>query len=674
MSPSSTPGRLPEIASSSGSEPVRPIRRKPLHATSSNYNKRQNGDFDNRHSDRPPGAGDVSLDHLIYPDEDVGYRPVLRSHRTAHQVRQDTCFIRKDGDTQSDEEFTPLSKETSLPDMDSVNHFETIPAGPGVIAALRKHISATLLAKLPGLSDIDFSRHSKPSSIANLRLLLGTYTERSLKKWGNPVYAYLSPNANSSIGPKFIMEVDERHGHGGHDVVEVTWYEAIFEQRVATKLPFKQAATKDELYAVVKYYFLLAVEAGVENFHHDFIPLNRSFVQHLTSLCLHYAPDLRTPTHSTEGYTYDEEPPPRYPTKFDRRRPPGYEKVPGVAKVQQFPQVSIDASEFNPGKSDKSNADDESSSLQRSRHKRQASRMSGFAAETSSHVSAQRGRKPITAFFRNDRPALSRPRSPHEEVSVRSSTPPRNAISSWLKTMTEELKLHPNALTTKARSEKRLELETNQSMSDAIDWPLRGSSPQSSVYSVYKNMDHFSNRDQGSLFSGTDNSIYSFSDQYASKPDEECASLTHLAMTEPLPDNHRHDVEWRAFRTATASLPGVDKDRRERRTSRKAERSRNSIANRRPSSTCGSVVSTSLLQRQKKVIDSRVEKTLHDIEDHYIRLKKLRQHQTSIKAEMIEAKRREEKENQFGDEEMARWEDGVDGADDSNKSRFLRLL
>jgi len=327
MSPSSTPGRLPEIASSSGSEPVRPIRRKPLHATSSNYNKRQNGDFDNRHSDRPPGAGDVSLDHLIYPDEDVGYRPVLRSHRTAHQVRQDTCFIRKDGDSQSDEEFTPLSKETSLPDMDSVNHFETIPAGPGVIAALRKHISAALLAKLPGLSDIDFSRHSKPSSIANLRLLLGTYTERSLKKWGNPVYAYLSPNANSSIGPKFIMEVDERHGHGvhgGHNVVEVTWYEAIFEQRVATKLPFKQAATKDELYAVVKYYFLLAVEAGVENFHHDFIPLNRSFVQHLTSLCLHYVPDLRTPTHSTEGYTYHEEPPPRYPTKFDRRRPPGY--------------------------------------------------------------------------------------------------------------------------------------------------------------------------------------------------------------------------------------------------------------------------------------------------------------------------------------------------------------
>jgi len=176
MSPSSTPGQLPEIASSSGSEPVRPIRRKPLHATSSNYNKRQNGDFDNRHSDRPPGAGDVSLDHLIYPDEDVGYRPVLRSHRTAHQVRQDTCFIRKDRDSQSDEEFTPLSKETSLPDMDSINHFETIPAGPGVIPALRKHISAALLAKLPGLSDIDFSRHSKPSSIANLRLLLGTYT------------------------------------------------------------------------------------------------------------------------------------------------------------------------------------------------------------------------------------------------------------------------------------------------------------------------------------------------------------------------------------------------------------------------------------------------------------------------------------------------------------------
>ncbi|KAI4606075.1 hypothetical protein J4E80_010283 [Alternaria sp. BMP 0032] len=674
MSPSNTPGRLPEIASSSGSEPVRPRRRKPLHATSSNYNKRQNGNFHNRHSDCQPGAGDVSLDHLIYPDEDVGYGPVLRSHRTAHQAREDTCYIPKDQDSQSDEEFTPLSKESSLPDMDPVDHFETISAGPDALAALRKHISAALLARLPDLSNMEFSRHSKPSSIANLRLVLGTYTDRSIKKWGNPVYAYLSPNANSSIGPKFTMEVDERHGHGGHDVVEVTWYEAIFEQRVATKLPFKQAATKDELYAVVKYYFLLAVEAGVENFHHDFIPLNRSFVQHLTSLCLHYIPDLRTPTHSTEGYTYDEEPPPRYPTKFDRRRPPGYEKELGVAKVHQFPQVSIDASGFDPGKSDDSNADGESASLQRSRYEKQASRMPGFAAEPSSHISAHPRRKPITAFSSNHRSFLPRPLTRGEEALVRGSTSPRNAISSWLKTMAEELNLHPDALPTKARSGKRRELKTNQSMSDEIDWPLRGSSPQSSVSSGYKDMDHFSNRDQSSLLSGTGNSIYSFPDQHASKPYEECASLTHLAMTEPLPDKHRHDVEWRAFRTATASLPGVDKDRRERRTSRKAERSRNPIADRRSSSTCGSVVSTSLLQRQKKVIDSRVEKTLHDIEDHYIRLKKLRQHQTSIKAEMVEAKRREGKENRFEDEEMIRWNDEDNGGNDSNKSRFLRLL
>ncbi|KAI4640787.1 hypothetical protein J4E93_008379 [Alternaria ventricosa] len=554
--------------------------------------------------------------------------------------------------------------------MDSVNHFETIPAGPGVIAALRKHISAALLSKLPGLSDIDFSRHSKPSSIANLRLLIGTYTERSLKKWGNPVYAYLSPNANSSIGPKFIMEVDERHGHGGHDVVEVTWYEAISEQRVATKLPFKQAATKDELYAVVKYYFLLAVEAGVENFHHDFIPLNRSFVQHLTSLCLHYAPDLRTPTHSTEGYTYDEEPPPRYPTKFDRRRPPGYEKVLGVAKVQQFPQVSIDASKSNPGKSDNSNADDKSSSLQRSRNERQASRMSGFAAETSSHVSARRQRKPITAFLSNYRSALPRPLNRREEALVRGSTSPRNAISSWLKTVAEELKLHPDALPTKARSGNRQELKTNESMSDEIDWLLRGSSPQSSVSSGHKDMDHFSNRDQSSLLSGTDNSVYSFPDQHASKPDGDCARVTHIAMTEPLPDKHRHNVEWRAFRTATASLPGVDKDRRERRTSRKAERSRNPISNRRSSSTFGRIVSPALLQRQKKVIDSRIEKTLHDIEDHYIQLKKLRQLQASIEAEIAEEKRREEKENRLEDEEMMRQKEGEDGADDSNKSNF----
>lgn len=583
MSSSNRPGRLPEIASSSGSEPVRPQRRKHLHATGSKHNERRNIDLDNRHSDRQAGAGDVSLDHLIYSDEYLGYRPVLRSDRIAHQARAKARSVLKEPDLQSDEVSMPLSKESSLPEMDSVNHFETIRAGFDAIAALRKHISATLLAWLPDLSDMEFSRHSKPSSTVNLRLVLGTYTDRSIKKWGNPVYAYLSPNSNSSIGLKFIMEVDERHahgGHGGHDVVEVTWYEAVFEQKVATKLPFKQAATKDELYAAVKYYFLLAVEAGVEDFHHDFIPLNRSFVQHLTSLCLHYVPDLRTPTPSTEGYTYDEKPTPQYPTKFDRRRPPGYEKEPGVAKVQQFLHVSMDASESNPGKSHNSNADDETSSLQRSGYEKQASRTPGFVAETSLHISAQQRRKPITAFLHNDRSALPRPHSQREEVSVRSSTYPRNAISSWLGTMTEELKSHPNAPPTKARSGKRRELKSNQSAPGAIFWPLRGFSPQSSVYSGYEDMDHFSNRDQGSLLSGTDNSVYSFSDQHASKPNGERAKLTHITMTEPTPDKHLYDVEWRTFRTATASLPGVEKDRRERRTSRKAERFRNPIANR----------------------------------------------------------------------------------------------
>ncbi|KAH6866355.1 hypothetical protein BKA58DRAFT_460026 [Alternaria rosae] len=470
MSSSNRPGRLREIASSSGSELVRPQRRKPLHATSSKHNERRKGDLDNRPSDRQADAGDVSLDHLIHPHEYVDYRPVLRSDRIAHQTRARTRLVLKDRDFQSDEVSIPLSKGSSLPYMESVDHFETIRAGSHAITALRKHISAALLARHPDLSDMEFSRHSKPSSIANLRLVLGTYTDRSIKNWGNPVYAYLSPNANSSIGPKFIMEVNERHGHGGHDVVEVTWYEAVFEQRVATKLPFKQAATKDELYAAVKYYFLLAVEAGVEAFHHDFIPLNRSFVQHLTSLCLHYVPDLRTPTPSTEGYTYDEKPPPQYPTKFDRRRPPGYEKEPGVAKVQQFSHVSMDASESYPDKSDNGSADDESSSLQRSRYEKQASRTPGFAAETSLHISAQRRRKPITAFLHNDRSALPRLRSQRKEVSACSSTYPCNAISSWLGTMTEELKSHPNAPPTKARSGKRCELKSNQSAPGAIDW------------------------------------------------------------------------------------------------------------------------------------------------------------------------------------------------------------
>jgi len=85
-------------------------------------------------------------------------------------------------------------------------------------------------------------------------------------------------------------------------------------------------------------------------------------------------------------------------------------------------------------------------------------------------------------------------------------------------------------------------------------------------------------------------------------------------------------------------------------------------------------VSPSLLQRQKKVIDSRIEKTFHDIGDDYIKLKKLRQLQTSVKAEMVEAKRREDEEKRLEDAETMRRKDKENDANDSNKSKFLRLL
>jgi hypothetical protein len=522
----------------------------------------------------------MSLSHLVYADKEVKDRPVLRSDRAAHKAPTKAPAIPRDQDLQSDDESTPTSKATHLPDTNSDDRLKAIPAGPNAISALRKHIFANLLAKLPDLKAMKFSRHNKPSSFANLRLLLGTYTAKNMNKWGNPVYVYMRPNVNLSIGPILVMEVDERHKGGGYDLMEVTCEEAVEEEKVAMNDPFKQAATEYELRALVKYYFLLAVEAGVEDFHHDFIPFNRSFVQYLTKLCLHYVPDLQTPAPSLGSYIDDQKSPPRSHKILDRRRLRGYENRPGVAKVKRFQQAIVDSSEFDPGDNNGDKEVQGSSiqlDLQHSRDEDQASRLSVVATEESFHSSTKKQYTPVSSFFHNDRSHLPRLRSQRDESAT------RNLISSWLGTINEEREPYMGALPDKAQSGERLDLNGNWLALDPIDQPLRRLRSQNSVYSGSEDMNHVSRRNQSGLLSGINLHISSFSGQSASNPSKERARVTYYAMSEPTPDRSRQNVEWRRFRAATSSLPGVQRNRRERRASRRAEQSHNPIANRRPS-------------------------------------------------------------------------------------------
>ena len=110
--------------------------------------------------------------------------------------------------------------------------------------------------------------------------------------------------------------------------------------------------THGELYAAVKYHFLLAVEARVEDFQYHFIPVNGSFVQHLTSLCQHYDPDLLTPESSTWWYSDDSRAPPKRRKERDRRRPPGYAERLGVARVGPDREDSDDTSNVDQAKND----------------------------------------------------------------------------------------------------------------------------------------------------------------------------------------------------------------------------------------------------------------------------------------------------------------------------------
>ena len=221
-------------------------------AAGSRRHSRQNEEPDYHDSDLQTDVRDPDFDNIDIPPRDVGPGPVTRARMQAavkDRMETPTPQTTQGNDQQSDSGV--WSDDSFAPETNPIVHIESISVGPHAIYALRKHIPARLLAKLPFLSEVKFSKHSKPVAIANIRLLLGTFADKSLTRWGNPVYAYLRPNTNRSIGPMFTMEGDEEYGRG-HNIVKVSWDEGSLRKEGTLKPPFKQAMTYGKLYAVVK--------------------------------------------------------------------------------------------------------------------------------------------------------------------------------------------------------------------------------------------------------------------------------------------------------------------------------------------------------------------------------------------------------------------------------------
>jgi hypothetical protein len=614
-------------------------------AAGSRRHIRQNEEPDYHDSDLQADVRDLDFDNIDIPPRDLGPGPVTRARMQAavkDRMETPTPQTTRGNDQQSDSGV--WSDDSFASDTNPIIHIESISAGPHAISALRKHILTRLLAKLPFLSELKFSKHSKPVAIANIRLLLGTFADKSLTRWGNPVYAYLRPNTNRSIGPMFTMEGDEEYGRG-HNIVEVGWDEGSLRKEVTLKPPFKQAMTHGELYAVVKYYFLLAVEARVEGFQHDFIPVNESFVQHLTSLCQHYDPDLLTPESSFSEYSDDSKAPPKRRKERDRRRPPGYAERPGVARVGPNREDSDDTSNLHPAKSDNGTSvlglyplgEDENRSP-----KFEPSTAYHDADNADYRRNDEEGDGYVQTASRSHTRGTSSPTPPYNwrhRGTVRESSNQRDNAPSGLEAISEEIELQSDNVSDRSRStDPHRSSGTHQFAIDEINRPSDGFMRHGlekkdtnfvATYGLQCFPRHSSDAGLSSL------------DRHSLETDRDHTEMPCYAISEPMPVKYNRPIHWERLQASMSSSPRAAKERKERSISKSTLQSPNSFVDRRPSSTYNDLISSSLLREQRRVTDGRIEKAVQAIKSSKARLRRLYLLDASIGAEHAEKKRRE---------------------------------
>jgi hypothetical protein len=97
------------------------------------------------------------------------------------------------------------------------------------------------------------------------------------------VYAYLKPNSNLAIGPTQSIQVNQFFDDKGDYSL---WSAEVTHEDIEAKLvdlvePFDRIPTSQQLYALVKYYFLLAVEESLCEYSGHFIPVNQSFISEM---------------------------------------------------------------------------------------------------------------------------------------------------------------------------------------------------------------------------------------------------------------------------------------------------------------------------------------------------------------------------------------------------------
>ncbi|PSN70641.1 hypothetical protein BS50DRAFT_570172 [Corynespora cassiicola Philippines] len=213
---------------------------------------------------------------------------------------------------------------------------------------IRRSVPSVYRNKLPGLDAMVFEPHTKSfrERFLPLRLCIGVHNDKTSEvyKAGGKVWVYLRYNIDVNRSPSPQLELDFTSA-GRHGQCEINRQD-ILDGRIDLEPAF--ANTQRSwlyIFALIRWYFLLASDNRLHNFLMHRIPFNVTFKRNLIQACKTYGP--RQPTFDTEikAPEYSDEDSEHEINIGAPHRKRGYKKEPGLAKVYKRDPEEAELSE-----------------------------------------------------------------------------------------------------------------------------------------------------------------------------------------------------------------------------------------------------------------------------------------------------------------------------------------
>jgi hypothetical protein len=149
------------------------------------------------------------------------------------------------------------------------------------LAGLQQAVGEELLSRLPSHEEVTYTRVFSHGSARHVAVKIGNY-ETDTKSY-NGVWGFMmhmNNNVNSAPEIYFKRQREENK----RQMYLMDWEDLQADDFIFEKA-FQELATMAELKAVTKYYFLLAESNAIRGFGNSGIPVNRTFVMHMKTVC-----------------------------------------------------------------------------------------------------------------------------------------------------------------------------------------------------------------------------------------------------------------------------------------------------------------------------------------------------------------------------------------------------